>query len=158
MVESAKEKRLILTITLLPGRCYRKGRRMIAIGSIPRKLQPFFRVVHKHFSRPAWDHFWGLVLAITLAHGSTIDRLARLLRGSTHRTKHGEFLWHSEFDHVGVLQEIALDTLRRLRRRNGGKCYFILDETQTLKRAKKMSGVRKLPVPATVPVRATWPG
>jgi hypothetical protein len=144
MAGCAKEKRLILTITLLPESSYRKGRRMIAIGSIPRKLQPFFRVVHKHFSRPAWDHFWGLVLAITVAHGSTIDRLTRLLRGSTHRTKHGEFLWHSEFDHVGVLQEIALDTLRRLRQKNGGKCYFIVDETQTLKRARKMQGVGTL--------------
>src|SRR3990170_1817119 len=29
-------------------------------------------------------------------------------------------------------------------RKHGGKCYFIIDETQTLKRAKKMSGVGKL--------------
>jgi hypothetical protein len=117
---------------------------MITIDRIPRKVQPFFRVVARHFTRRAWDHFWGLVLAITMAHGSTIDRLSRQLRGSTHRTKHGEFLWQSDFDHVGVLQEIALDTLRRLRRKNGGKCYFILDETQTLKRAKKMQGVGTL--------------
>ena len=117
---------------------------MITIGNIPRKIQPFFRTVQDHFSRPAWDHFWGLVLAMTVAHGATLDRLAKLLRGSTHRTKHGEFLWRSEWDHVGVLQEVALDTLRRLRRKHGGKCYFILDETQTLKRAKKMQGVGSL--------------
>jgi hypothetical protein len=42
------------------------------------------------------------------------------------------------------LPAIALDTLRRLRRKNGGKCYFIIDEIQTLKRAKKMQGVGSL--------------
>jgi len=83
-------------------------------------------------------------LAITIGHGSTIDRLARLLRGSTHRTKHGEFLWRSEWDESWVIQEIALDTLRRLRRKKAGKCYLIVDETQTLKRAKKMQGVGTL--------------
>jgi len=117
---------------------------MITIGNIPRKIQPFFRTIRNGFTRPAWRHFWGLVLAMTVAHGATLDRLAKLLRGSTHRTKHGEFLWHSDFNHVGVLQEIALDTLRRLRRKDAAKCYFILDETQTLKRAKKMEGVGSL--------------
>ena len=39
---------------------------------------------------------------------------------------------------------MSLDTLRRLRRKDGGKCYFIIDETQALKRAKKMQGVGTL--------------
>jgi hypothetical protein len=117
---------------------------MLTIGKIPRKIKGFFASVRAKFSAPSFAHLWGLVLAITVSHGSTIERLAKLLRGSTHRTKHGEFLWQSDFDHVGVLQEIAADTLRRLRRKNGGKCYFIIDETQTLKRAKKMQGVGTL--------------
>lgn len=79
-----------------------------------------------------------------LPRGHTIDRLSRVLRSSSHRTKHGEFLWKSPFDAPGILQTIALDTLRRLYRRNGGCCYFIIDETQTLKRAKKMAAVGKL--------------
>ncbi len=81
---------------------------------------------------------------MTISHGSTVERLANLLRGSTHRTNHGEFLWRSDGNESGVIQEIALDTLRRLRRKEGGTCYLILDETQTLKRAKKMAGVGKL--------------
>jgi hypothetical protein len=117
---------------------------MITIGNIPRKIKPFFKVLEDRFTRPAWGHFWALVLAMTVAEGATIDRLAALLRGSTHRTKHGEFLWKSDFDHVGVIQEIALDTLKRLRRKGGGKCYFILDDTQNLKRARKMQGVGSL--------------
>ena len=117
---------------------------MITIGRIPRKTRRFFRPLRDHFARPAWDHFCGLVLAMTISHGSTIERLAKLLRGSTHRTSHGEFLWRSDWNESGVIQQIALDTLRRLRRKKGGKCYVIIDETQTLKRAKKMAGVGKL--------------
>ena len=117
---------------------------MITIGQIPRKTQAFFKGLAGHFSHGAFGHFWGLVLAMTISHGATIERLAKLLRGSTHRTNHGEFLWRSEWDESAVLEQIALDTLRRLRRKNGGTCYLIIDETQTLKRAKKMAGVRKL--------------
>jgi hypothetical protein len=117
---------------------------MITIGKIPSECKGFFKDLKNHFAAKAWDHFWGLVLAMTIAHGSTIDRLARMLRGSTHRTNHGEFLWRSDWSESAVLQQIALDTLKRLRRKNGGSCYLIIDETQTLKRAKKMFGVRKL--------------
>lgn len=117
---------------------------MITIGRMPQKVKGFFRPRRPHFSKPAFGHFWGLVLAISVSHGTTIERLARQLRGSTHRTKHGEFLWRSAWDGPAVIQEIALDTLKRLRRKRGGKCYFIIDDTQTLKRAKKMSAVGRL--------------
>jgi SRSO17 transposase len=144
MVECAKEKRLFLSISILPRTSYRRTSRMITIGQMPRKVKGFFKPLECHFARRAWRHFWGLVLAMTIAHGSTIDHLAKLLRGSTHRTNHGEFLWRSDWNESAVLAEIALDTLRRLHRKDAGACYLILDETQTLKRAKKMSGVRKL--------------
>ena len=117
---------------------------MITIGNIPRKIKGFFKPLENHFAARAWGHFWGLVLAMTIGTGSTIDRLGKLLRGSTHRTNHGEFLWRSDWSESAVLQQIALDTLRRLHRKNAGPCYLILDETQTLKRAKKMAGVRPL--------------
>ena len=117
---------------------------MITIGRMPRKTQAFFQGLAGQFSHRAFRHFWGLVLAMTIGHGSTIERLAKLLRGSTHRTHHGEFLWRSDWSESAVLRQVALDTLKRLGRKDGGACYLILDETQTLKRAKKMSGVRKL--------------
>jgi len=117
---------------------------MVTIGRIPRETQGFFRGLAGFFSHGAFGHFWSLVLAMTISNASTIDRLAKLLRGSTHRTNHGEFLWRSDWSESAVLQQVALDTLRRLHRRNAGPCYLIIDETQTLKRAKKMAGVRKL--------------
>ena len=117
---------------------------MITIGKIPAESKGIFGHLQSHFTARAFGHFWGLVLAMTIGHGSTIDRLSKLLRGSTHRTNHGEFLWRSDWNESTVLQQVALDTLKRLHRKNGGPCYLIIDETQILKRAKKMSGVRKL--------------
>ncbi len=117
---------------------------MTTIGQIPAECKGFFKNLGGQFSGPAWRHFWGLVLAMTIGHASTVERLAKLLRGSTHRTNHGEFLWRSDWSESHVLQQVALDTLRRLHRKDAGKCYLIIDETQTLKCAKKMAGVRKL--------------
>ena len=117
---------------------------MIAIGKIPKKTQVFFRPLRRHFREAAWGHFWALVLAITISHGATIERLAKTLRGSTHRTNHGEFLWRSVWDGPAVIQQIALDTLKRLYTKKDRHVFFIIDDTQTLKRAKKMAAVGKL--------------
>ena len=99
---------------------------MITIGQMPGKIKRFFRPLERRFGQRAWGHFWRLVLAITIGHGATIDRLAKCLRGSTHRTNHGEFLWRSDWNESAVLEEIALDTLKRLRRKKAGPCYLII--------------------------------
>jgi len=117
---------------------------MITIDRIPKKVKVFFRPLHAHFTEPAWEHFWALVIAITVSHGTTIDRLVKTLRGSTHRTNHGEFLWRSHWDESWVIQTIALDTLKRLYSKKDRRLFFIVDDTQTLKRAKKMAAVGKL--------------
>ena len=117
---------------------------MFTIDRIPKKVKGFFRPLKHHFTEPAWGHFWSLVMAITVSHGTTLDRLVKTLRGSTHRTNHGEFLWRSEWDESWVIREMALDTLKRLYSRKDRHCYFIIDDTQTLKRAKKMDAVGKL--------------
>ena len=144
ITENVKYKWPVLTITHVATKRYRGRGHMITIGTMPKKVQGFFQSVQDYFSRPAFAHFWQLVLAISISHGATLERLVKQLRNSTHRTKHGEFLWQSTWDGPAVVQHIALDTLKRLARKHGGKCYFIIDETQTLKRAKKMAGVGKL--------------
>src|SRR5690606_33662201 len=70
--------------------------------------------------------------------------LVRLLRNCTHRTNHGEFLWRSDWDESAVMQEIALDMLKSLLSRKDKDLFFVIDDTQTLKRAKKMAAVGKL--------------
>ncbi len=117
---------------------------MITIGNIPRKTKAFFNTVKSEFGTPAFNHFCGLIMAITISHCSTIERLGRLLRNSTHRTNHGEFLWRSDWNESIVLQQIALDMLRSLFTKKDHHLFFIIDDTQTLKRAKKMEAVGKL--------------
>jgi SRSO17 transposase len=116
---------------------------MYTIGRIPAVVRSFFRPHRKHFAKPAWPHFWGLVVAIAAGTEHTVERLNALLRDHTHRTNDGEFLWRSEWDESWVLRQIALDTLKRLYRK-GEPLYLILDDTQTLKRAKKMDAVGTL--------------
>jgi len=117
---------------------------MFTIGKIPKKLQSFFKPIQRHFGKRAWEHFWALVLAITISHGATIDKLSKALKGSTHRTNHGEFLWRSIWNDSIVMQQIALDMLLSLFTRKDRHLFFIIDDTQTLKRAKKMDAVGKL--------------
>ena len=117
---------------------------MITIGKIPKKLQSFFKPVKKQVSEHVYSYFWSMVLSISISHGSTIDRLVKLLRNSTHRTNHGEFLWRSNWDESTVMQQIALDTLTSLFNKKDRNLFLIIDDTQTLKRAKKMQAVGKL--------------
>ena len=72
----------------------------------------------------------------------TLERLNALLRDHGHRSNDGEFLWRSHWEEAGVLQRVALRTLNRVYR-PGEPVYFILDDTQTLKRAEKMDAVGK---------------
>ena len=76
-------------------------------------------------------------MAIAMGAEHTIERLNALLRGHGHRTNDGEFLWRSHFDEAGVLQGIALRLLNRVDR-SGEPIYLILDDIQTLKRARKV--------------------
>ena len=116
---------------------------MITIGRIPRRLSSFFRPQRQHFPKRAWPHFWGLVTAIAIGTEFTVERLNALLRGHGHRTNDGEFLWRSHWDESQVLQAMAFQMFAGLYR-PGEPIYFILDDTQTLKRAKKMEAVGRL--------------
>ena len=144
MVAMVKQKQLRLPISIVTTNTYMQGSCMITIGKIPRKLQSFFRPVKKQVSEHVYRYFWSMLLSICISHGSTIGRLVKLLRNSTHRTNHGEFLWRSIWDESAIMRQIALDMLRSLFTRKDKHLFFIIDDTQTLKRAKKMEAVGKL--------------
>ena len=80
---------------------------MMTIGTIPRVLSSFFHPQRRYFSKPAWPHFWGLVMAMAVGVEHTVGRLNGLFRGHTHRTNDGEFLWCSHGDEAEVLRAIA---------------------------------------------------
>jgi SRSO17 transposase len=139
-----KQKQPLLPISILETDTYKHGGCMITIGKIPKKLQGFFKPVQKQVSKHVYGYFWSMVLSICISHGCTIDRLVKSLRNSTHRTNHGEFLWRSIWDESIVMQQIAMDMLTSLFNKKDRHLFFIIDDTQTLKRAKKMQAVGKL--------------
>jgi len=94
---------------------------MIIIGKIPKK----------QVSEHVYSYFWSMVLSICISHGNTIDRLVKLLRNSTN---HGEFLWRSNWCESAVMQQIALDMLLGLFTKKDKHLFFIIDDTQILKR------------------------
>jgi SRSO17 transposase len=139
-----KQKQPLLPISIVNSDTYIQGGCMITIGKIPQKIQRFFRPVKKQVSEHVYGYFWSIVLSMCISHGSTIERLVKLIRNSTHRTNHGEFLWRSNWDESAIMQQIVLDMLRSLMRHRDKDLFFIIDDTQTLKRAKKMAAVGKL--------------
>ena len=144
MIAIIKQKQLRLPISIVETITYMQGSCMITIGKIPKKLQSFFKSVKRQTSEHVYSYFWSMVLSICISHASTIDRLVKSLRNATHRTNHGEFLWRSNFDESVVMQQIALDMLQSLFTKKDKHLFFIIDDTQTLKRAKKMQAVGKL--------------
>jgi len=139
-----KQEQPLLPISVLLRNTYKHGGCMITIGRIPKKLHCFFRPVKNQVSGHVYAYFWSFVLAMCLSHGNTIDKLVKLLRNSPHRTNHGEFLWRSNWGESAVMQQIALDLLCSLYHKKDRNLFFIIDDTQTLKRAKKMDAVGKL--------------
>ena len=87
---------------------------MTTIGKIPQKVKSFFKPTKNNVSAHVYSYYCNLVVAICISHGSTIERLVNLLRTSTHRTNHGEFLWRSQFDEISVVQAQATGILKRL--------------------------------------------
>lgn len=117
---------------------------MITIGKVPQKVKTFFKPIKNNLSAHIYYYYCNLVVAICISHGSTIQRLVNLLRGSTHRTNHGEFLWRSEFDEMAVVAGQAMGMLKKLFKKGCKDCLLIIDDTQTIKRAKKMQAVGKI--------------
>jgi len=117
---------------------------MITIGKIPQKVKTFFKPTKNNVSAHVYSYYCNLVIAICISHGSTIQRLVKLLRNSTHRTNHGEFLWRSQFSEMAVVRDQASGILKRLYKKGCKDCLLIIDDTQTIKRAKKMQAVGKI--------------
>jgi SRSO17 transposase len=144
MVKIIKQKQLLLPIRIVKAITYKQGSCMITIGKIPKKIKSFFMPARNTLSAHVYTYYCNLVMAICISHGSTIQRLVNLIRNSTHRTNHGEFLWRSNFDHAAVAHKQAVWMLKKLYKKGCKQCLLIIDDTQTIKRAKKMQAVGKI--------------
>lgn len=81
-----------MPISVVLSNTYKQGGCMLTIGKIPQKVKSFFDPIKNKFPDHVFRYYSTMAVAICISHGSTIERLVNLLRGSTHRTNHGEFL------------------------------------------------------------------
>ena len=118
---------------------------VMIIDAPPRFVQAFFRPVLSGLTRPQFHHLWVLVLGMLLSlRRSKLIHLAAVCPGHAHRTAHGVFLAHSDWDAGGLLDDEVRSTLRRMKPRRGETLYLIIDDTRIPKRAQKMFGVSKI--------------
>ncbi len=144
MIVKIQQKRPFEPINVVQTNIYWQGGLMLTIGKIPQKVKTFFWPTKNTVSAHVYSYYCNMVIAICISHGSTIDRLVKLLRNATHRTNHGEFLWRSDFDEMAVVKGQAVGMLKRLYKKGCKDCLLIIDDTQTIKRAKKMQAVGKI--------------
>ena len=144
MIVMIKQKQPLMPTSIVLSSTCKQGDCMITIGKIPQKVKTFFKPIKNNLSAHIYYYYCNLVVAICVSHGSTIGRLVNLLRGSTHRTNHGEFLWRSEFDEMAVVAKQAMGMLKKLYKKGCKDCLLIIDDTQTIKKAKKMQAVGKI--------------
>ena len=79
MVVIIEQKQLRLPISIVITSTYMQGSCMITIDKIPGKLQSFFEPVKAHIAQRAWEHFWALIMAITICQvGSSVSEAYRV--------------------------------------------------------------------------------
>jgi len=144
MIGMIKQKQPGMPISVVLTNTYKQGGCMLTIGKIPQKVKSFFNPIKNNFSGHIYKYYATMVLAICIGHSSTIKRLVDLLRDSTHRTNHGEFLWRSNFDESSIVAGQAKWLLKKLYKKSVKNCLLIIDDTQTIKKAKKMDAVGKI--------------
>ena len=78
IVAGVKRMRFFWSTSVVVSHTDRENHRLFSIGRVPATLRSFFRPYRQHFSKSAWPHFWGLVLAVPLtATGVEIIKYVR---------------------------------------------------------------------------------
>lgn len=124
---------------------------MIKMIRIPGKLQSFFSSLKGYFK---WDHykyFCSLVVLIVYIYGKrTVSNIVRSIGWKhPHRTRFNNFLHLLRWDYRKVLQQKALELIRRIGISANDKIYLIFDDTKKPKRGKKMELVDWIYEPKT---------
>ena len=118
----------------------------MTIDRLPSVLKPFFRPLGHRLTPRQFAHLWGLVLAVVLnVRTSKLVHLARLLPGSTHRTRHGAFLASAPgMDGPVLLGQAVARLLARFKPRPGETIDLILDDHRIAKRGRAMARLSKI--------------
>ena len=115
------------------------------LSRLPSFLQRFFRPFRTALSDDQFRHLWCLVLGLAVnLRAAKLLHLSHLAPAGGHRTRHGAFLAHGDWDAPALLAEAGTDLLNSMRPRAGEVIYLILDDNRIPKRGKKMDHVSKI--------------
>ena len=115
------------------------------LSRLPSSLQRFFRPFRTALSEDHFRHFWCLVLGLVVnLRAAKLLHLAELTPAGGHRTRHGAFLAHGDWDAPALLAEASMTLLGGMRPRAGEVIHLILDDNRIAKRGRKMDHVSKI--------------
>lgn len=118
---------------------------MPRMGKFPPFGKRFFRQARKLVGSCHFEHFWRMVIALAaLQEGRSLSKFEDASDERRSRQAISNFLTTAEWNAPEVLQQTALEQLRRLGWRPGQSLYLLLDDTQKRKRGKLMAAVSKI--------------
>jgi SRSO17 transposase len=118
---------------------------MPKMGKFPPFGKRFFRRARKLLGSCHFEHFWRIVtLLAALKEGHSLSKLEDGTADRRSRQALSDFLTKAEWNAPELLQQTALDQLKRMGFRPGDKVYLLLDDTQKRKRGKLMAAVSKI--------------
>ena len=118
---------------------------MLRMGKFPPFGKRFFRVARKLVGSCHFEHLWRIVIALaSLQEGRSLSKFQDATNERRSRQAISNFLTLAEWNAPELLQQSALDQLRRLGFRPGDVVYLVLDDTQKRKRGKLMAAVSKI--------------
>lgn len=115
------------------------------IDRLPRFVRAFFDPLRSLLHRPQFQHLWQMVMALLICtRRPNLSTLARVIPDLHHRTSHGHFLTHADWDAPAVLEAAGKHLLTRMRPRKREEIYLLIDDTRIAKRGRRMFAVTKI--------------
>ena len=118
---------------------------MPRMGKFPAFGKRFFRLARKLVGACHFEHLWRVVVVLAAAEqGRSLKRCAEVDHERRSRQAISNFLTLADWNAPELLQQTALEQLKRLGYRPGDTVYLGLDDTQQRKRGKLMAAVSKI--------------
>jgi len=118
---------------------------MPRMGRFPPFGKRFFRRARKLLGSCQMEHFWRIVILLaSLQESRSLSKFEDATNDRRSRQAISNFLTLADWNAPQVLDQTAMDELKRLGLRPGDVLYLVLDDTQKRKRGKLMAAVSKI--------------
>lgn len=117
---------------------------MFKLLRIPRQISDLIAELEMFFSLHQWVHFQTMLVSLLITpFKATVRGRARVVAFGTHRTKHNEFLLHSDELLAKALRFYVMKLIALLKHAQDA-LYVIVDDSKTAKRGKHVQAAFRL--------------